>query len=296
MPAGSIPGTALLGCGRVSEPGSARRFGAVFDAAAADYDTYRPAYPEGLVDLACTGLAAGDPVLEVGCGTGQLTRSLLARGLRITAVDPGGRLLAVAAEQLAGVRFVNAAFETAELPDAHFRAVFSASAFHWIDPEVGWQRAAGVLAPGGTLALLQHCGVTADDDQEAELAALRRVAPEVAAEWPALRSLDVILAGIEDRRADVSQVWSWVGQYDLARSTGRLFDDVRAAAIPSVREHTAAELIGLLRTLSPYHRLAAGQRAALEASIAALATDLGRPLRSTTAAVLVTARKVTADR
>jgi hypothetical protein len=87
-------------------------------------------------------------------------------------------------------------------------------------------------------------------------------------------------------------VWSWVGQYELGPSAGRLFDDVRAAAVPVVRDHTASELIGLVRTLSPYHRMTAEQQAALGASIVALAEELGRPIRSTTAAVLVTARKL----
>jgi len=77
-----------------------------------------------------------------------------------------------------------------------------------------------------------------------------------------------------------------------ARPTGRLFDDVRAAAVPVVRQHTATELIALMRTLSPYHRMTAHRQAALEASIVALQEALGRPMRSTTAAVLVTARKV----
>lgn len=276
----------------MSAADSAQRFGKAFDTVAAEYDAHRPGYPDELVDRACADLAAGDPVLEVGCGTGQLTRSLAARGLNVTAVDPGSRLLTLAAEKVDGVRFLNAPFEGMELGDDQFRAVLSASAFHWIDPDVSWSRAAGALSPGGTLALLHHCGVAADDDQEAQMAAVRRVAPEIAAGWPTPRPLDMILAGIEERRANISEVWSWVGQYDLGRPAGRLFGDVGAAAVPVVREHTAAELIALLRTLSPYHRLTAEQQAALDASIVALAGDLGRPMRATTAAILVTARKV----
>ncbi len=56
------------------------------------------------------GLAPGASVLEIGCGTGQLTRSLLARGLRVTAVEPGEELVARARDQLEGAeeaQFVN---------------------------------------------------------------------------------------------------------------------------------------------------------------------------------------------
>ena len=121
-------------------PGSiARRYGKVFDEVAAEYDRQRPAYPDQLIDQACetAGLSDGDHVLEVGCGSGQLTRSLLARGLRVTAVEPGKSLVALARKNLEGageVEFVNAQFEDALLPPEQFRAAFSASAFHWVDP------------------------------------------------------------------------------------------------------------------------------------------------------------------
>ena len=73
-------------------PGSAAgRYGTVFDEVAAEYDKHRPAYPDELVDQACqaAGIGSGDHVLEVGCGSGQLTRSLAARGLHVTALEPG---------------------------------------------------------------------------------------------------------------------------------------------------------------------------------------------------------------
>ena len=57
------------------------------------------------------------------------------------------------------MEFVNAQFEDARRPRERFRALFSASAFHWVDPEVSWQRAADVLVPGGTLALVQYFGM-----------------------------------------------------------------------------------------------------------------------------------------
>src|SRR5690349_23915830 len=87
--------------------------GRVFDEVAEDYDRHRPSYPDVLVDRACeaAGIGPGATVLEIGCGTGQLTRSLLARGLRVTAVEPGRQLVARARDQLDGlgdVRFVNA--------------------------------------------------------------------------------------------------------------------------------------------------------------------------------------------
>jgi ubiquinone/menaquinone biosynthesis C-methylase UbiE len=281
----------------------------VFDRIAAEYDRRRPAYPDELIDQACqaAGIGSGDHVLEVGCGSGQLTRGLLARGLHVTALEPGTSLLALARQNLEGagaVEFVNAQFEDALFEDAllpreQFQAVFSASAFHWVDPEVSWQQAADVLVPGGTLALVQYFGLSeprSKPDQEAALAAIRKVAPDIAATWPAYRDLDGTLAGMEQRRGNVSQVWAWLGSYDIARDcAGRLFGDVQVAVMPKLTEYTLDEFNALVRTLSFYARLSPGQRQALEREHEAIDERLGRPIRASTVAAFVTARRSTEE-
>jgi SAM-dependent methyltransferase len=281
---------------------SARRYGKVFDEVAADYDRNRPTYPDELVDRACrvAGIGSGDPVLEVGCGSGQLTRGLVARGLHVTALEPGKHLLSLAEQNLEGpgqVGFVQARFEDAQLPHSHFRAVFSASAWQWIDPEVSWQKAARALVPGGTLALIQYCGLQEErsaGDQEALLSALARVAPEIAAGWPRYWDLATIAAGVEQRRENVSEVWAWIGSHDVARSyAGRLFCEVQIARVPTLLEQTPDELNALLGTASFYQRLSAHQRQALQSESVAIFERLGRPIRSSTVAVLVTARRST---
>jgi ubiquinone/menaquinone biosynthesis C-methylase UbiE len=279
---------------------AARRYGKVFDGIAAEYDRHRPGYPDELVDQACqvAGIGSGDRVLEVGCGSGQLTRALLARGLHVTAVEPGKSLIALARQNLKGagaVEFVNAPFEEAELPREHFQTVFCASAFHWVDPKVSWQKAADVLVPGGTLALVQYLGIEearTKKDQEALLGALGKVAPDIAANWPAYRDLGATLAGMEQRRGNVSEAWAWLGSYDLGQDyAGHLFGDVQVAMVPRLIEHTPDELNAAVRTMSYYARLSADQRQALEREYEAIYERLGRPIRSSTAAALVTARR-----
>jgi SAM-dependent methyltransferase len=282
-------------------PGStARRYGKVFDEVAAEYDRRRPAYPDELVDQACqvAGIASGDQVLEVGCGSGQLTRSLVARGLHVTALEPGKSLIALARKNLEGtgeVELVNAQFEDALLPRERFQAVFCASAFHWIDPEVSWQKAADVLVPGGILALAQYFGLEeprSKQDQDAALGAIRKVAPDIAADWPAYRDLDAMLAGTEQRRGNVSEVWAWLGSYDIAQGyAARLFGDVQVALMPKLVEHTPDELTALVRTMSYYARLSPGQRQALEREFAAIYQRFGRKIRASTVAALVTAQR-----
>src|SRR6202161_1556540 len=281
---------------------AARRYGKVFDEIAAEYDRRRPTYPDELVDRACqvAGIGSGDHVLEVGCGSGQLTRGLAARGLHVTALEPGKSLLALARQNLdgaGGVEFVNAQFEDASLPREQFQAVFSASAFHWVDPKVSWQKTADVLAPGGTLALVQYCGLEeprSKRDQDVVLAAMGKVAPDVTASWPAYSDLDAPLAGAQQRRGSVSAVWAWLGSYDIAQDyAARLFGDVQLAVMPRLVEHTPDQLSALGRTMSFYARLSAGQRQALEREYEAIYERLGRPIRSSVVASLVTAQRST---
>jgi len=173
--------------------------------------------------------------------------------------------------------------------------MFSAAAFHWIDPDVGWQKAASLLAPGGTLALIQYCGLRDPgfpDDQQALLSALARIAPELALGWPDYRDLAAMAAGVECRRDNVSEAWGWIGSHDLARAdAGTLFGDAEIATVPIVSEHSPEEITGLLRTTSSYPRLSRDQREALENEHDLIHKRLGRPIRSSTVAVLVTARR-----
>ena len=279
----------------------AARYGEAFNEVAEEYDRHRPAYPNALVDEACElgGLQPGAEVLEIGCGTGQLTRSLLARGLRVTAIEPGERLIARARAQLAGtgeVEFVNRRLEEASLPHAHYSAVFSGSAIHWVDPDVGWQTIAGALVDGGTLALVSYFGLEephSAGDQQAVRAAIARTAPEIAADWPAYRDLEATLGGVDERRGNVSGVWSWLGGYELTRGyAAELFEDTHLAAVPMLLEHTAEELTSLLGTMSCWARLSPRRRDALRAENHALQRRLGRRIRSGTVACLVTARRV----
>jgi SAM-dependent methyltransferase len=228
---------------------NARSYGRVFDEVAEDYDRHRPTYPDVLVDRACEGIPPGAAVLEIGCGTGQLTRSLLARGLRVTAVEPGQQLMARARDQLNGVgdvQLVNARLEDASLPRAQYSAVFSASAIHWVDPDVSWRKAADALVDGGSLALVSYFGLDdprSADDQRALRAAMTTIAPEFAAAWPTYRDLASALASAAARRGNVSEVWAWLGSYDIARGyAADLFDDTQVVAVPMELEHTADEL------------------------------------------------------
>jgi ubiquinone/menaquinone biosynthesis C-methylase UbiE len=278
---------------------SGERHGEVFDAVAEAYDRERPGYPTELIDAACSiaELSAGSRVLEVGCGTGKLTEALVERGLVVDAIDPGANMIGFARRRVHdsdAVEFHVGRFEEVSLPEGVFDAVFSATAFHWIDPTVGWAKAARRLRRGGTLALIMHISYldkrTAADDE-----ALREVFKPYWTDpggWHPLRNLAAIRAGVDERRDNVSAVWTWLGHHDLeVAEAAALFDDVRLTTHPVVREQTADELWAVFATTSLYQRLASSSRETLEAEARALVEGRGGKIRSCELAVLVTASR-----
>jgi SAM-dependent methyltransferase len=267
--------------------------GLLFDRVAAEYDRVRRGYPAVLVDTACStaGLAAGSCVVEVGCGSGKLTGALVERGLSVDAVDPGPELVAIARSRVgnAPVRFHVGRFEDVDLPTGTFEAVFSATAFHWVDPGVAWSKAARLLRPDGVLALFTHVGGWLLELEPEFLAAWREVLPE-AAEWAA-RDPETLWRGAEARRGNISELWAWLTKREIARrEAADLFGDVRLEHVPIDLEETADELLALLRTTSAYLRLDQARRDPLEQRLTTLVEKAGGTYRSTMFATLVTAR------
>jgi SAM-dependent methyltransferase len=151
--------------GPVRPDAERERLRQTFDQAAENYDRVRPDYPDELFDdlVALTGVTPGDHLLEVGCATGKATRPLARRGFRITCVELGAGLAAAARVNLAGfpVEVIQDAFEEWE-PTEPASLVYAATAWHWIDPAVRYQRAWQALCPGGHLAIWGAGHVFAD--------------------------------------------------------------------------------------------------------------------------------------
>lgn len=130
-----------------------------FDDDAELYDRMRPTYPAQLfADLVgLTGLNGNSRVLEIGCGTGQATVPLAHLVGTLVALEPGARLAEVARRNLAeqpNARVVEATFEEWPAPDGEFDLLLSATAFHWVDPDVRMIKSTKTLRPGGSLAII----------------------------------------------------------------------------------------------------------------------------------------------
>jgi SAM-dependent methyltransferase len=225
-----------------------RSLAQVFNEVPELYDRVRPGYPDELfADLvAITGLDERSSVLEVGCGTGQATRSLAALGCSVRAVEPGVDMAALARQRLAAFRNVEIETSTFEEWDdrgARFDLVVSASAWHWVDPSIGWRRAHDVLRPGGWMALLGNVVV-------------RRLGePEVYAET----------ADLHERFSPGNPDWGHPPLEDEVRATGegwglvddpgRLFGSTIVRWYPAVQWFDGNGFADLLRSTSIYRRL-----------------------------------------
>ncbi|HME76897.1 MAG TPA: class I SAM-dependent methyltransferase [Mycobacterium sp.] len=121
-----------------------------FGGAAHNYDTYRPSYPDQLIDDV---LAPGvRRVLEAGAGTGIASMQFIERGAELLAVEPDTRMAAVA--QAKGIPLEIATFEQWEPAGRRFDRVVFAASFHWVDPSVALPKIRGILNDGGKLALI----------------------------------------------------------------------------------------------------------------------------------------------
>jgi SAM-dependent methyltransferase len=191
-----------------------------FGMAAEEYDLVRPGYPAALVDAVlahCGG--PGVTALEAGAGTGKATRLFAARGLRIAAVEPDpamAGILAASCTGYPGVSVVVRGFEGYR-PAEPCGLLFSAQAWHWMDPAVRWEHAAAVLAAGGSLALFWNFDRIIDRAVQAEVTqAHRELTPHIRWDttplpgdglldrWPATE-----IAGLPEFTGQQARLYRW---------------------------------------------------------------------------------------
>ncbi|HEY8646073.1 MAG TPA: class I SAM-dependent methyltransferase [Gaiellaceae bacterium] len=127
-----------------------------FDRVADEYERTRPSYPPALLDG--LPLSADAAVLDLGAGTGKLTRVLAARYRDVTAVEPLANMRAMLERVVPGVRALPGSAERIPLDDGSVDGAFAAQAFHWFDKPVALPEIARVLRPGGIFAIVWNEG------------------------------------------------------------------------------------------------------------------------------------------
>jgi SAM-dependent methyltransferase len=248
-----------------------------------------------LVDLACSraGLGEGSRVVEIGCGTGKLTRDLAERGLVVEAVEPDGDLIEVARRIVPeqSVRFHQARFEDVELPPGAFPAVFAATSFHWVDPSAGWRKVASLLVPGGIFALLAHTGGFLRNELDAEISRVWVEVSPATRDWNPVDD-ETLFGGVDQRLGNVSELWGWLTFHDLATpEAAQLFEDVHMIWEPFELDLSIEDYLARIRTSNYYLHLSLDQQQRLDAGITAAIGKHGGTYPGRSFATLVTARR-----
>lgn len=137
-----------------------------FNEAAEVYDKVRPGYPTDLFDVLFHLVPPEPQIVEVGPGTGQATKDLLARGASVHAVEIGPAMAAKLRANLPSERLHVSIgdFEALDIEPASADALFSATAYHWISPSAQTDRPARILRPGGVIAIVDVIQVDSPDD------------------------------------------------------------------------------------------------------------------------------------
>ncbi len=133
-----------------------RAIGKDFDKVSEVYENVRPDYPIDLIEkiIEFSNLPKHGKILEIGAGSGKAT--LPFAKYDITAIEPSENLIKIAKDKTAefsNVKYLKSTFEDISIPENHFDLLISGTAFHWVDPRVGYEKAGKVLKQNGSLAL-----------------------------------------------------------------------------------------------------------------------------------------------
>ena len=217
-----------------------------FSAIAESYDRYRPSYPDALIDwlLATAGLAPGDRIADVGCGTGKSARLLAARGYSVIGIDPNAAMLAVARRR-GGAEYRQGEATATGLAAASVALLTVGQALHWFDLPAALGEFRRVLVPDGWGAAFwnlreatpamtaydrllreystEYGQITRGEDTLAALAATPGLRDFTEAAFPYRQTFD--REGLRNRAFSSSYVQHGVGDREgLVRELEALFD------------------------------------------------------------------------
>jgi len=157
-----------------------------FGVAAEAYERGRPPYPDAAIDWLVPAHATR--VLDLGAGTGKLTRQLRERGLDVIAVEPSAGMREQLRRAVPGVPVLGGKAEQLSLASGSVDAILVAQAWHWVEPSLAIPEAARVLAPGGRLGLLWNRRV-----ERFNVDWVHHLSPEAMIDWVASRSYVITL-------------------------------------------------------------------------------------------------------
>ncbi len=143
----------------------------VFQDIISDYEAARPGYPPELYRdiVEFSSLADTSKLLEIGAGPGQATEYFVKNDYDITALEISEKQIRFLRDKFAeypNLSCVCSTFEDFTSPKETYNLIFSATAFHWIQPEVGYPKAYNLLQPNGVMAVFWHLASIIEPETE----------------------------------------------------------------------------------------------------------------------------------
>lgn len=231
---------------------AARGFGSVAD----EYERARPDYPAAAVQKLSEvlGIEPGSRVLDLGAGTGKLTRMLTPLGADIVAAEPLASMREHFSRVLPSVPLVAAVAEALPFAAGAFRGVVCAQAFHWFDGERALSEIERILEPGGRVALLWNV----KDESVPWVRALgdilrphqERVPQETTGEWRAAFSSSDGFGPLEEARFPHAQPLDGPGLVERYAS---------ASYVATLSEGDRTDVLERIRSLTETHPDLAGK-------------------------------------
>jgi SAM-dependent methyltransferase len=233
-------------------PELARSFGRI----ASDYDAVRPDYaPEALVRaIEVLGLGQHAQVVDLGAGSGTLTRALAEHFTNLVAIEPDDEMRAVLARRSAGVDVLPGTAERNPLPDASADGVFVGDAFHWFDGHAAVVELVRVLRPRGGVALLWNHWWSDGDDRTTN-----SLDPPLPAEAQALLDDVYVRSGRAAARAELAD--------PLVAFARGPFEPIVEEAFVRSRRLSGSEVVDLYTTVSSVASLPRGEREELRRAL-----------------------------
>ena len=200
------------------------------------YERIRPEYPARAIDILVheLGIGPGKVVVDVGAGTGKLTRALVQTGATLIAVEPLAEMRERLAESVPRAVPFSGTAEHMALRDGSVHAITAAQAFHWFDGDQALAEFHRVLATGGRLGLIWNVR--------------DRRAPWVAA-------FDAIVDAVDPDRPDHQ-----TGKWRVALERTVLFGPLAERDVEYAQQLAPAEIVDRAATVSSIASLGERER------------------------------------
>ena len=203
----------------------------IFQSIIRDYEAARPGYPDALFhDIAeFAQLKSSARILEIGAGPGQATDYFVQSDYAITALEISERQVSFLNDKFARHAHFNcvcAPFEDFVCENNSFDLIFSATAFHWINPDIGYPKAHRLLRENGVIAVFWHLASIVEPTTELQQqirSIYRTHAPQLddyltEAEAEELHQLRISQIQTQNLfRSPVTRVYRWQDEYSTQR-------------------------------------------------------------------------------